>query len=416
MRSVLATGTLLDGSYRIERLLGVGGFGITYMAHDERLNRPVALKEYFPSMLALRDAQGTVRAQDGERNKELFQWGLERFIEEARLLAQLEHPNIVRVNRVCEAYGTAYMVQEYIDGESLGHWLEALRRPPTQSELDALVEPLLDALEVVHSHSMFHRDIAPDNILVRASGVPTLVDFGSARALVGKETQTLAAIVKPGYSPKEQYSTDLRVQGAWSDIYAFAATLYRAVSGSVPADALSRDVSDTMPRAAIIARGRYRQAFLNAIDMAMLPRPGDRPQSIKVWRAMMLDMPAPQTKEPSPPSPFSPLTPRPITIDTPTLQVERSPLHLKEKATNWLLLLGLLVGSAISLFFLSKLPNPLEGLTQRPERQAQTPKTRLPAAPPENPTDQLALFRDRISSGMDQFDRSISGTQAAKSR
>ena len=229
-RQVLQTGTVLDGKYRIERVIGSGGFGITYEAFDIGLAAPVAIKEYYPSQFGVRDATYSVRPRS-ERDREIFDRLLSSFLREARTLNQFEHPAIVRVLSVFEAYGTAYMVMKYETGPSLKAWLADLVRLPTQSELDRLVPPLLDSLEMMHSADFLHRDIAPDNIIVRADGSPVLLDFGASRRVMGEMTGTLTGVVKKGYSPQEQYATDSRSQGPWTDIYALGATLYRCISG-----------------------------------------------------------------------------------------------------------------------------------------------------------------------------------------
>jgi serine/threonine protein kinase len=287
-RQVLQTGTVLDGKYRIERVIGSGGFGITYEAFDIGLAAPVAIKEYYPSQFGVRDATYSVRPRT-ERDREIFDRLLSSFLREARTLNQFEHPAIVRVLSVFEAYGTAYMVMKYETGPSLKTWLADLVRLPTQSELDRLVPPLLDSLEMMHAADFLHRDIAPDNIIVRADGSPVLLDFGASRRVMGEMTGTLTGVVKKGYSPQEQYATDSRSQGPWTDIYALGATLYRCISGETPYEATERMLDDQVLPAVEAGAGRYRHEFLAAIDAAMVLRPKQRPASIAIWREMLYD-------------------------------------------------------------------------------------------------------------------------------
>jgi serine/threonine protein kinase len=231
-RFALPANTVLDDSYRIERVVGSGGFGITYEAEDISLGTTVALKEYYPDEFGDRDARMSVRPKS-ERHKKTFEWGRANFLKEARTLARFEHPSIVRVIRVFEANSTAYMVMGFERGQSFEVWLKALGRPPTQEELDAVVAPLLDALQMMHAADFLHRDIAPDNVIVRADGTPVLLDFGAARRAVAEMSRSLTGIVKAGYSPHEQYSSDSRLQALVGPLRA-GRTLYRAVTGHPP--------------------------------------------------------------------------------------------------------------------------------------------------------------------------------------
>src|SRR3990170_8807269 len=177
-----------------------------------------------------------------------YRWGLDRFIEEAQTLAKFDHRNIVRVYRYFRAINTGYMVLHFEEGQSLKGWLKGLGRAPRQKELDAILAPLLDALETIHKANFLHRDIAPDNIIIRKSGDPVLIDFGAARGDIAahSKTKTVSALVKPGYSPYEQYAETSKQQGPWTDIYALAATLYHAVTGKRPPDSPSRMLKDDM--------------------------------------------------------------------------------------------------------------------------------------------------------------------------
>jgi serine/threonine protein kinase len=293
-RSSLPRGTLLDGCYRMDRVIGSGGFGITYVAEDTRLRTRVAIKEYYPAEFGVRDAGLGVRPIS-ERQKGTFDWGRKRFLEEASTLARFRHVCIVRVTRVFEANSTAYMVMDFEEGRSLEAWLSSLGRAPTQDELDRIAEPLLDALELMHGHNFLHRDIAPDNVIVRADGTPVLLDFGAARRAVAEMSRSLTGIIKTGYSPFEQYASDARLQGPWSDLYAFGATLYRAITGKAPEEATLRMADDRTRSAIEVSKGDYRKSFLNAIDACLRPRHMDRPQSVAQLRPLLLRPDLPST-------------------------------------------------------------------------------------------------------------------------
>jgi hypothetical protein len=207
----------------------------------------------------------------------------------------------VRVISVFEAHGTAYMVMRFESGQSLKAWLAGIGRLPTQAELDNLVEPLLIALELMHAADFLHRDIAPDNIMIRPDGSPVLLDFGASRRVLPQLSASLTGVVKQGYSPQEQYSSDGRSQGPWTDIYAFGATLYRAVTGETPLEATARMLDDGMAPASVAAAGHFLPGFLAAIDAAMRLHPRDRPQSIAEWRPQLLPASARSLGEPGRP-------------------------------------------------------------------------------------------------------------------
>jgi|GEM_PF-418539 len=283
----LPTGTELVEDYRIERVLGAGGFGITYLAEEAALARSVTIKEYFPSDFALR-TEGQDAKPRSESSSGDYQWGLDRFIDEAQTLAKFDHRNIVRVFRYFRANNTGYMVLQFEEGQSLKSWLRSLGRAARQKELDQVVAPLLDALSLIHSADFLHRDIAPDNIIIRTDGSPVLIDFGSAREQIAQHTHTVSALVKPGYSPYEQYAENGKQQGPWTDIYALASTLYHAVTGKRPPDAPSRIVKDELKPAREMAMGAYRAGFLHAIDRGLMLDIKKRPQSIAEWRGALL--------------------------------------------------------------------------------------------------------------------------------
>ncbi|MDX1430938.1 MAG: protein kinase [Gammaproteobacteria bacterium] len=287
-RNALGQGIRVD-RYEIESAIGLGGFGITYRAMDIQSGERVALKEYLPPDLAVREAGASVYPLS-ESHAETFRWGLERFLDEVHLLERFNHPNIVRVHRAFEDNGTAYMVMDCEEGESLA---ECLRRESTlESEpLTDMTMRLLDGLELVHEEGYIHRDIKPSNILLRRDGTPVLLDFGSARMALRGKTRTLTALVSAGYAPLEQYFSRSDLQGPWTDIYALGATLYHAVSAEAPMDAVERSrgvlgsTRDLLVPAAELGCGRYAPHFLCAIDHALSMEWEERPESVATWRA-----------------------------------------------------------------------------------------------------------------------------------
>ena len=284
--NTLPVGTRL-GEFEITGLVGEGGFGIVYLAYDHSLQRTIALKEYMPSALAARTGAMTVSVKS-DRHAETFQAGLNSFINEARLLAQFDHPSLVKVYRFWEANGTAYMVMPFYEGVTLKECLRRLGEPPGENWLKDLLRPLFDALSIIHREQCFHRDVAPDNILILADGRPVLLDFGAARRVIGDMTQALTVILKPGYAPIEQYAEipDFK-QGAWTDIYALAAVVYFAITGKPPIPSVSRVMSDTLAPLGQSAAGRYSESFLRGIDMALAVKPADRPQTVAQLRALL---------------------------------------------------------------------------------------------------------------------------------
>lgn len=302
--TALPRGTHVD-AYVVDTVIGAGGFGITYLAHHATLDKPTALKEYFPRDFAYREGLTVHSTLTASKT---FSWGLARFLDEARALARFKHPAIVDVAHVFEANGTAYMALAYEQGRTFGAWLQELGRRPMQAELDTLVRPLLDAMEVMHKANMLHRDIAADNILVREDGSPVLLDFGSARSDLKERAGPMTAVVKSGNSPPEQYKADGAAQGPWSDIYAFAATLYRAMMGRPALDALDRMKAPQAMAGAMSAQGDYRKGFREAVDWGMALEPADRPQSVAAWRERLLRV---TDSPPSPPLPLPPPEPIP---------------------------------------------------------------------------------------------------------
>ena len=268
--------------YEILRVLGAGGFGITYLAFDHQLDGPVAIKEYFPADSAARDDGLSVRATSSMK-QDVFAWGLDRFLDEARAVHRFRHPNVVRAHRFLEACGTAYFVMEYVEGESLKAILDRRGGVPAE-EWRPWLDALLEGLAHVHAHDYLHRDIKPANIVVRAEdGEPVLIDFGSARGQHRDRTHT--QVLTAGYAPIEQYSAGAE-QGPPADIYALAAVSYRVLTGDVVPSAPDRMISDDYEPLAERRTGADR-AWLAAIDYGLRLRPEDRPEDVEAWRAAL---------------------------------------------------------------------------------------------------------------------------------
>ncbi|TFW10186.1 serine/threonine protein kinase, partial [Oxalobacteraceae bacterium OM1] len=287
--NALPTGAQV-GEFEIVDLIGEGGFGIVYLAYDHSLHRHVALKEYMPSGMASRTQEMHVIVQS-EHYAGTFKAGLRSFVNEARLLAQFDSPSLVKVYRFWEANGTAYMVMPYYEGITLKQALKDHRIVPTEQWIREFLGGLFDAIETIHRAKCFHRDIAPDNILLLKDGRPLLLDFGAARRVIEDLTHSPTVILKPGFAPIEQYAqvSGMR-QGAWTDVYALAAVVYYIVSGKRPPPAVTRMVDDDMVSAREAGKGRYSEAFLAAIDRALTVQPEQRIQSMQdLRRALAID-------------------------------------------------------------------------------------------------------------------------------
>ena len=307
---VLPNGTRL-AEFEILGLIGEGGFGIVYLAHDHSLGRKVAIKEYMPSGMASRThtLHVSVRSKD---QAAVFKAGLRSFINEARLLAQFDSPSLVKVFRFWEGNNTAYMVMPFYEGITLKTAYKERKIIPTEEWIKIFLVNLCDALEMIHRARCYHRDIAPDNILVLPEGRPLLLDFGAARQVINERTQGPTAILKPGFAPIEQYANiaDLK-QGPWTDVYALAGVVYYLMTGKAPLPAVARYVKDEMPSAREVGRKRYSAGFLAAIDRALAVRPEQRFQSIAELRsALGIDGEVPHAMQPATPPDIPELTQR----------------------------------------------------------------------------------------------------------
>lgn len=278
--------------YHIKSILGQGGFGITYLAHDKNLDQLVAIKEYLPTDFASRNADQIVQPAAGEK-QELYSWGLERFLKEARILAKFKHPNIVRVLSVFEKNNTAYMVMEFEQGQDLSV-VSKDKNSFTEEKLMNLLLPIIEGLTLIHDSGFIHRDIKPANIYIReVDNSAVLIDFGSTQLVTEEKSQTQNNLITFGYTPFEQYQEGSFKQGPWTDIYALGATLYFLITGHLPQDALKRgahlfdegvDCYEPLTR---IAAEKYSHNFLLSIDNALMFRAQDRPENLSNWRAML---------------------------------------------------------------------------------------------------------------------------------
>jgi serine/threonine protein kinase len=282
----LKIGTELN-EFTIEKILGAGTFGVTYLAKDNYLDKQVVIKEYFPNDIAMRERSGRVFSSS-KSNYEFFEYGLNSFLKEAKTLAMFKHPNIVRINSFFETNNTAYFVMDYDRGEDLEIYL---KNNPNLSEDEILniMLPILDGLREVHKKSYLHRDIKPANIYIRENHQPMLIDFGATRYSIGAKSQLLSIILTPGYAPKEQYSSGAK-QKAYTDIYAIGAVMYRMVTGATPveaserANAITDDEPDPHIKLSKMDYPKYSNNFKEAIDWAMEFRAKDRPKSVKEFQ------------------------------------------------------------------------------------------------------------------------------------
>ncbi len=278
---------ILEGKYLIGRVLGQGGFGITYLAWDINLNIKLAIKEYFPQDLASRAAgHSQVSAYAGSMGSQ-YEYGLDKFMQEARTLAQFEgHPNIVSVRDFFKANGTAYFVMSYVEGITVKDHLANSGGVLPVDQARGIIMPVLDALKEVHSVNILHRDISPDNIYINSKGQVILIDFGAARQAIGEKGRSLSIILKPGYAPEEQYRSK-GVQGPWTDIYAVGATLYHLVTGHQPPEALERLAED-----GIVPPTQLGAALSDAEEKAILKalavKAADRHQTVADFLAGLL--------------------------------------------------------------------------------------------------------------------------------
>ena len=273
--------------YELMRVLGFDDFGMTYQGFDHNLDKAVVIKEYLPSDITTRTGDYSVAPQATDFRDD-FQWGLYRFLEEARTLARFDHRHIIKVYRFFEAHGTAYMVMEYAEGETLSTFL-ARKGTLSEAELKAILYPILDGLQVVHRADFLHLAIEPANIIIRdEDDSPVLLNFGTARQAFGTKSRSVTSVVTSGYAPIEQYSSQ-EDQGPWTDIYALGGVCYWALTAQVPDDAIERMRDDSLIPVTERCTGQANQEFLWGINKALQVDKGDRPQSIMEWRVELGD-------------------------------------------------------------------------------------------------------------------------------
>ena len=292
----LPEGTILAGRYIIGRVLGQGGFGITYVAMDYRTKRKVAIKEYFPDTAATRRGALTVSTYSSNMD-EIFFYGRERFKDEAMTISKfISNPNIVTVYCYFEENGTAYYVMEYVQGENLQNYLNRRGGKISFGDTRRIVYPVMDALSAVHSVGLIHRDISPDNIFITGTDQIKLLDFGSARYAMGNKSNSLDIILKHGYAPKEQYSRHGK-QGPYTDVYSLAATIYRAITGSTPTDSIKRmELDDLIAPERLCAD--IPHASSRAIEQALSIDPKKRFQNMAAFKRALGPIPPPIYQQP----------------------------------------------------------------------------------------------------------------------
>jgi serine/threonine protein kinase len=284
--AALPAGTRV-AEFEIRRVLGSGGFGIVYLAWDHALEREVALKEYMPGTLAGR-GEGLAVSVRSQGMADTFALGLKSFVNEARMLARFDHPSLVKVYRFWEDNGTAYMVMPYYLGRTLRQVRAGMVVPPGEGACRHVLDALLSALDVLHKEGVYHRDIAPDNILLGDDGAPVLLDFGAARRVIGEGQKALTSIMKPHFAPLEQYADQSAMrQGPWTDLYALGGTVYFLITGREPVPAASRALHDDQPRLADLQPEGCSPSFCAAIDWMLALKPPERPQSVHMLRDVL---------------------------------------------------------------------------------------------------------------------------------
>lgn len=274
----LPPGTPLS-HYQISNTLSAGGFGIVYLARDQRNNQTVVIKEYLPNRLAKREANLNVVPQADECISTLNE-GRQLFLLEVSALKKLTHPNIVHITDSFDAFNTVYIVMDYRPGENLQNILAQHHGGLGEAAIRTIFPPLIDGLRVVHANNLLHLDIKPGNILIQQDGNPILLDFGAVIRKNMSRTLQPRPVITPGFSPVEQHDPK-GYCGPWTDIYAIAATIRTCMEGSPPPKATDRQEKDKMKPATVAFKRKYSPSLLEAIDWAMEVDALLRPQSIE---------------------------------------------------------------------------------------------------------------------------------------
>lgn len=358
----LPEGTVLAGQYTINKVLGQGGFGITYKATDYKTNEFVAVKEFFPDTLAYREMTKVI-SYPGERT-ENYEYGKEGFLQEAKTLAEfIGCENIVRIHSYFEENGTAYFVMDYIEGISFDEYLKEKGGKITCEEAEKILIPVMDALAIVHSKGIVHRDVTPDNIYITNDGVVKLLDFGAARYSLGDKSRSLDVILKHGFAPKEQY-TRRGKQGPFTDVYSLGATFYFALTGKRPPDAVDRlEEDDLIPPSNLgVAITEYQeQAILHALNVS----PADRYQSMTEFKNVLINE---QGKEPAPapvqqvyftapeqPAPAQPTVTQAIPTTAPVQPTAEQATEQKKKSNTKTIVIATIAAAAFGFVIISSI-------------------------------------------------------------
>jgi Serine/threonine protein kinase len=276
----LPKGTKLNGRYIIEDVLGEGGFGITYAGRDELLGVKVAVKEYYPQGIVVRNnSVDDVVTVTYAKQKDVFNKGKTKFLEEARVIAKFnDQEGIVNVTDFFEANNTAYIVMEYLDGITLKEYI-AENGVLSPEDILELMAPVLESLDEVHKQGLIHRDISPDNIMLLKNGKVKLMDFGAARDYTDFGEKSLSIVLKPGYAPEEQYRSR-GIQGPWTDIYALSATIYKCITGITPEESMQRVIEDSLEKPSKYCKD-IPKGMENAIMKGMSALQKNRYQNLK---------------------------------------------------------------------------------------------------------------------------------------
>ena len=356
--------TVLD-QYRIIRILGEGGFGITYLAEDIQLGLKVVIKEYFPNEFAVRTTENTITAKSKSAGD--FVKGMKRFKEEAQTLAKFNHPSIVKILGYFEANDTAYFVMEYEEGIDLSQYLKQENRALSQEEILGIIMPVLEGLKEVHKYNFLHRDIKPGNILLRSNKSPVLIDFGASKLALGEVSKSVTSMLTEGYAPLEQYSTDIKQQGAFTDVYAMAAVIYKMITSHVPPSAQTRSYAllsggeDPYKSLSSLNLNGYDQNFLKAVDRALSISARERPQSVMEFQ-------------------------KDIIGELKVAQTVSTQSVIKDKKTEsknnnrfllWLLLLILLAGGVLGYLFLHKKELPKRNVIEQKVETEENTKEKI---------------------------------------
>jgi serine/threonine protein kinase len=308
----LPRGTLLN-DFIIEGVLGRGSFGITYLARNQTLQNQVAIKEYLPREFAFRKQDIRIYPFSNEKNKN-FQYGMESFLQEARTIAKFKHPNIVRILSFFRKNGTAYIVMEYEKGQTLKQYVHK-HEAIDENQLLAIFCPLCKGVEVMHESGYIHRDIKPDNIVIREDGTPVLIDFGTARYTDRQKSEELTQILTEGYAPYEQYNPAWSKQSAWTDIYSLGATLYFVLTKKRLISSQIRVVNDPFEFLKADDYSHYHSHIIDSINWSLAFHPDNRPPSISRWTYVLCQHQRKNIEE-------TLNQPREVEIDAPTLMIQ----------------------------------------------------------------------------------------------